>query len=232
MILELPNILDDEQLAQLRELFEHAPRQDGAHSAGPIAKRAKANQELVSHTPEHDKMVHIVQQALINYEPLDRAVWPVASTIPLFSEYRAGMYYHNHFDAACIRSGVNPGSIFPGRFRFDVSATLFLNAPEDYTGGELMIETAAGTCRAKCPPGTMITYPSGYRHRVTQLSRGVRRVAVLWFQSYFRDSEQRHLIYQMDQALGELLKRYPDDSAVATTNYVLNNLIRMWGDAG
>ena len=233
MIIEIPDLLSADQITQLKALFEKAKQQDGKLSAGPAAVAVKNNQEIAPTTDEHAQMVAIVQNALAQNSHLENIVKPIASTIPMFAKYTKGMFYGEHLDIAITNFGNNPLSpIFPGRFRSDVSASIFLNGPEDYDGGELVVQTPAGTRGVKGQAGSMVTYPSGYVHSISEVTRGERLVVVLWFQSYFRDPEQRDMLYKLMNAAGNLMGRYPDDPDVKTINYLYNNLVRNWGDSG
>jgi PKHD-type hydroxylase len=133
------------------------------------------------------------------------------------------MTYGEHVDDPIM------GSTGP-RFRSDVSMTIFLNPPETYDGGELAIRTPFGEQRVKLPAGDAVVYPSSSLHRVTEVSRGERLVALTWIQSYVRDPAQRELLYELNLAREHLLKSAPDDAATAYLDRSYANLVRMWSD--
>ena len=83
----------------------------------------------------------------------------------------------------------DPGT--PRRIRTDVSATLFLNAPEDYDGGELIVQDTYGTHSVKLPAGDMILYPATSLHRVAPVTRGARIASFFWVQSMVKDDAER-----------------------------------------
>jgi PKHD-type hydroxylase len=204
---------------------------DGVTTAGPAAASVKQNVEVSEVSPEFQRMCTLITDALTSSQALEYAVMPVNSTRPIFARYTAGMSYGEHLDVAS--STYMPGAlgpVWPGRFRSDVSASIFLSQPEEYEGGELVANTPAGIRSIKGQAGSMVTYPSGYLHHINEVTSGVRRVVVLWFQCYIRDPERRTMIYQLMNSAGNLMGRYPDDPDVKTMNYVYNNLVRMWGD--
>ena len=67
---------------------------------------------------------------------------------PLFNRYREGMTFSSHVDGA-IRTHEPSRQ----RIRTDLSATLFLSSPDEYDGGELLIEDTYGIQRVKLESG-------------------------------------------------------------------------------
>jgi PKHD-type hydroxylase len=151
---------------------------------------------------------------------LPRQVFP-----PLFNRYGPGMAFGNHVDTA-IRSHGPTGV----RIRTDISATLFLASPEEYDGGELLVEDTYGVQRVKLPAGSMVLYPATSLHRVEPITRGTRIASFFWIQSLVRDDAQRSLLFDLDMAIIRLTREHPGgDPALVSLTGVYNNLLRMWG---
>jgi len=142
---------------------------------------------------------------------------------PLFNRYREGMSFANHVDSA-IRTH-DKSRI---RIRTDLSATLFLSAPDEYDGGELLIEDTYGVQRVKLPSGSMVLYPTASLHRVEPIRRGVRVASFFWIQSMVRDDAQRSLLFDLDMATIRLTNDRPGDPALVSLVGVYHNLLRMW----
>src|SRR5262249_27232030 len=130
---------------------------------------------------------------------------------PLFNRYREGMAFGNHVDGA-IRTHA-PSRL---RIRTDLSATLFLAAPEEYDGGELLIEDIYGAHRVKLPAGHMVLYPSSSLHRVEPVTRGTRSASFFWIQSMVRDDAQRTLLFDLDMSIVRLTRAHPDDPEIVS----------------
>jgi len=117
-----------------------------------------------------------------------------------------------------------------GRYRTDVSTTVFLNEPDEYEGGEIVIRTATGSQQIKLSAGDAITYPSGSLHHVAEVTKGTRLVAVTWAQSMIRDADKRELLFNLHKTRESLQKKYPDDEEVLKVDHTYINLVRMWAE--
>jgi PKHD-type hydroxylase len=133
------------------------------------------------------------------------------------------MTYGNHVDDPIMGA---PGQ----QYRSDVSTTVFLNAPEEYEGGELVINTSYGEQKVKLAAGSAVVYPSSSLHHVAEVTKGTRLVAVTWTQSLIRDPAKRELLYQLNQARESLLKSRPDDKETKNVDVAYVNLFRMWAE--
>jgi PKHD-type hydroxylase len=142
---------------------------------------------------------------------------------PIFARYTPGMAYGEHVDDPIM------GTAGP-RFRTDISMTLFLNPPEGYDGGELAIRTSFGERQLKLPAGDAVIYPSSSLHRVAEVTRGERLVALTWVQSYVRDPAQRELLYELGLARERLLRDAPGTETTGFVDRSYANLLRMWGE--
>ncbi|MGD2020502.1 MAG: Fe2+-dependent dioxygenase [Thiohalocapsa sp.] len=223
MLLTIPNLLNEAQLAKLHEIMQGGEFVDGKLSAGFAAARVKRNEELGQEPERVQRLIRILMASLGHNETFRFGVLPHRVADPIFARYRPGMAYGDHVDDPIM------GSNGP-RFRSDVSMTVFLNAPEDYTGGELVIRTSFGDNRVKLPAGDAVVYPSSSLHRVAEVTRGERLVALTWIQSYVRDPARRELLYEMNLAREHLLKTAPDADHTAQVDRSYSNLVRMWGE--
>lgn len=184
--------------------------------------------EVKAGTTQHRELSKIVMLALAKNTEVEMAISPTGSSIPIFSRYTEGMCYPEHLDAPIVNYKNPSGSIFPARFRSDVSATLLLSEPDEYEGGELVIKSPSGERRFKAAAGSLITYPSNFLHEITAVTGGERRVAVFWFQSLYQDTEERFQLYNLRRAADRLLSRFPDDEDVKSVNATLNKLMQMF----
>jgi PKHD-type hydroxylase len=153
------------------------------------------------------------------------AALPARVFPPLFNRYQGGQSFGTHVDNA-IRQISATGH----RIRTDLSATLFFSQPEEYDGGELIVEDTYGLHHVKLPAGHMILYPSTSLHHVTPVTRGSRLSSFFWIQSMVRDDGQRTLLFDLDTAIQRLNPSKPDDSAVVQLTGVYHNLLRRWAE--
>ncbi|MGV6857648.1 MAG: Fe2+-dependent dioxygenase [bacterium] len=223
MLIEIPNILNAEELHGIQQLLANARFEDGKLSAGKAAKQVKHNQEVAGDSTELSRLNNLVMGKLIRHPVYQNAAFAKNIAAPFYARYTKGMKYGDHIDDPIMGSGQQV-------YRPDVSITVFLNAPEDYTGGELCIHTPFGQQLVKLPAGHAIMYPSGSLHRVQEVTAGTRLVAVTWAQSMIRDPAERELLYSLNQARELLLKRQPGEEVTKTVDHVYINLVRKWAD--
>jgi len=223
MLLHLKNVIDPAKLANIREILDKVTFIDGKHSAGMAAEHVKHNLEMQQGTRQAEYLDHLVMGSLAENAGFRSAALPYQVAQPVFARYRPGMHYGDHIDDPVMGSG-------PAKFRTDVAVTVFINGPEDYDGGELVINTPFGENRVKLPAGDAVVYPASSLHRVEDVTRGERLVAVSWIQSMVRDPARRELLYELDQARNTLLVQAPEDATTQQVDRSYNNLIRMWSD--
>ncbi|CCA92022.1 putative hydroxylase [Novosphingobium sp. PP1Y] len=145
---------------------------------------------------------------------------------PLFNRYGGGQAFGAHVDNA-IRQV--QGTEF--RIRSDLSCTLFLTEPEDYDGGELVIQDLYGEQRVKLRAGDMVLYPASSLHRVTPVTRGERISSFFWLQSMVRDHGEREQLYRLDCSIQTLsAERGGQDPVVLELTNLYHNLLRRWAD--
>ena len=225
MLVRISGLLTKEQVAHIRGVLETAPWVDGKATAGEQSARAKSNLQVPQDAPETRDLAHMILTALGQNETFVSAALPMRVFPPLFNRYEAGMTFKAHIDNA-VRFA--PGMI---RIRTDIASTLFLSEPEDYDGGELVIEDTYGEQSVKFEAGDLVVYPATSLHRVEPITRGARWGAFFWTQSMVRDEGQRRTLYDLDRAIQDVRGELSDDhhASVALAG-VYHNLLRRWGE--
>ena len=223
MLLTIPGLLNPAQLEKIHETLSGATFVDGKLTAGFAAARVKRNEELQTDPERMQRLTRIIMASLGHHPIFRFGVLPHRVASLIFARYTPGMAYGDHVDDPIM------GSTGP-RFRSDVSMTLFLNAPETYEGGELIVRTSFGERPVKLPAGDAVVYPSASLHRVADVQSGERLVALTWIQSYVRDAAQRELLYELNQAREQLLRECPGTETTGYVDRSYANLLRMWAD--
>ncbi|NKE43157.1 Fe2+-dependent dioxygenase [Roseomonas frigidaquae] len=223
MLVHIPNVLTAEEVAQCRQRLESADWVDGRATAGEQSAKVKLNLQVPENSAASRQLGEVVLRA-INRSPLfASAVLPLRVYPPMFNRYDVGMTFDTHVDNA-IRA--LPGG---GRMRTDVSSTLFLTPPEEYEGGELVVEDTYGAQSVKLPAGDMVIYPATSLHRVNPVTRGSRWASFFWTQSMIDDDRQRRLMFEMDMSIIQMRMAVPDDHpSVLGLTACYHNLMRMW----
>ncbi|WP_017463243.1 Fe2+-dependent dioxygenase [Dyella ginsengisoli] len=222
MLVHLPGVLSATQVDQLRQALDAADWTDGRETVGAQGARVKRNEQLPDSSPLRHDLGAVVQAALARHPLFHAAALPARQLPPRFNRYRGGGEYGFHVDGAVM--ALADGS----QLRSDVSCTVFLNAPEDYDGGELVVSDTYGEHAVKLPAGDAILYPSSSLHRVTPVTRGARLAAFLWVQSLVRDVGHRRTLLELDQAISRLRAAGGDEVAVLQLTGVYHNLLREW----
>jgi PKHD-type hydroxylase len=223
MLLTVPAVLKADEVALARSWLADAPFADGRLSAGAAARRVKNNQELAGGAAELDRLNRLVMENLTRHPVYRAGALPLHAASPLYARYRPGMTYGDHLDDPIMGTdGV--------LYRSDVAVTIFLSAPQEYDGGELVIRSAAGEQKVKGAAGDAVLYPASTIHRVSPVTRGERLVAITWVQSLVRDAARRELLYGLNLAREKLLQSAPEAEETAQVNAAYLNLIRMWSD--
>ncbi len=225
MLLHIPRVLSPGELAQCRERLAKAAWGDGRVTAGFQSAKAKENLQLAQDSVEARELGALVVGALERSPLFISAALPKHIFPPLFNKYEPGMAFGAHVDNAIRQI---PGT--PHRLRTDVSATLFISAPENYDGGELIIEDTYGTHNVKLPAGDMILYPATSLHRVTPVTRGARIASFFWIQSMVKDDGERALLFNLDRSIIQLGQNTADQSALVQLTALYHNLVRKWSE--
>ena len=228
MLVAVPAVLSPEQLAEVRRLVDAGNWEDGGATAGKQSELAKHNLQLPSSDANAAAAGEIVLEALSANGLFISAALPHRVFPPLFNRYDAaeGHGFGSHVDNA-IRYLPDRS----GRIRTDLSATLFLSDPDDYEGGELIVEDTYGEHSVKLPAGDMVLYPSTSLHRVEPVTSGSRVASFFWVQSMVRDDGQRALLLEMDAAIRTLATNLGDkDPSIVSLTGTYHNLLRRWAN--
>ena len=196
MLLHIPQVLTAEQVAQCRQALDAAPWVDGRVTAGHQSAKAKDNMQLPEDHSTARDLGEIILAALDRNPLFTSAALPLKVFPPLFNRYQGGQSFGVHVDNA-----VRQVRGTPHRVRTDLSATLFLSAPEEYDGGELIVDDTYGAHKVKLPAGHMVLYPSSSLHHVAPVTRGARIASFFWIQSMVRDDGERTLLFDLDSAI-------------------------------
>ena len=223
MLLPIPGVLTADQVAHARRLLEAAEWVDGKVTAGHQSAKAKDNAQIPENHPAAREVGEMILAALGQNSLFISAALPSRVFPPLFNRYSGGQAFGTHVDNA-IRQVGSTGH----RIRTDLSATLFFAGPEEYDGGELVVEDTFGTHEVKLPPGHLILYPSTSLHHVNPVTRGTRLCSFFWIQSMVRDDGQRTLLFDLDSAIQGIAHATPDHPATVPLTGVYHNLLRQW----
>lgn len=225
MLLPISDVLPPEQVAHCRQALEQAQWVDGRVTAGHQSARAKNNLQLPADHPVAEELGNLILAALEQSPLFMAAALPSKVYPPLFNCYQGGQSFGSHVDNA-IRQVMGT----PHRVRTDLSATLFLAAPEEYEGGELVIEDTYGVHSVKLPAGHLILYPATSLHHVRPVTSGVRIASFFWIQSMVRDDGERTLLFDLDMAIQRIGDEAPDHPSVIQLTSVYHNLLRRWAE--
>lgn len=224
MLIAIPDVLSPEEAKALGRAIAAADWVDGNVTSGAGAALAKRNRQLPEAGEAAMRARAVVQRALARNDLFLSAALPQAIYPPLFNRYGPGEGFGDHVDNA-IR--VDPGTGL--QMRTDLSATLFLTEPDDYDGGELVVQGGFGEASYKLPAGHMLLYPSTSIHHVTDVTRGERISSFFWIESLVRENEARELLFELDQSVQHLtMQRGGDDAEVVRLTQIYHNLIRRW----
>lgn len=225
MLLQIPDVLTAQQAAECRQKIEKSEWIDGRVTAGHQSARAKNNLQLQENHPLAQKMGETILAALEKTPLFMSAALPLKVFPPLFNRYEVGQSFGNHVDNA-IRQVTGTAH----RIRTDLSATLFLTDPENYEGGELVIEDTYGVHSIKLSAGSLILYPATSLHNVRPVTKGARISSFFWIQSMIRDDGERTILFDMDLAIQRINESAPDHPSVLQLTGVYHNLLRRWAD--
>ncbi|MFS0850851.1 Fe2+-dependent dioxygenase [Novosphingobium panipatense] len=223
MVIEIPELFDAAEVREFRQALETTDWSDGRITAGHRAARVKDNKQLALDHPVARQLSERVLNRLSQTPLFIAAALPARVLQPRFSRYDGHGHYGNHVDNAIFPV---PGT--GEHLRSDVSSTLFLSDPEEYDGGELVIEDMFGTRTAKLRAGSLIVYPGSSLHRVAPVTRGVRFASFFWTQSFVASAEKRRLMFELDGAIQSLATDHPEHASVDTLTQVYHNLLRQW----
>jgi PKHD-type hydroxylase len=227
MMIEIPEVLDRAGVARVRSIIDGADWVDGNITSGYQSAKAKRNRQLPEESTASREAGALILDALGRTALFIAAALPLKIYPPLFNSYEGGETFGVHVDNA-VR--IQRGSEF--RVRSDLSATLFLEDPDSYDGGELVVEDQFGVQSVKLPAGHLILYPSSSLHRVEPVTRGRRTASFFWIQSMVRDGDARRTLFELDMSIQTIAQdRGHDDRAIIQLTGVYHNLLRRWADS-
>lgn len=226
MLLHIPEVFTKAEVRALRERLDAGPWTDGNMTSGHQSATAKRNLQLPEDSAEAKEVSALIVQALNANPMFVAAALPHTIFPPLFNRYEGGGEFGLHVDNAIRQQRGGPI-----RIRSDLSATLFLSEPEDYDGGELIVEEMYGRQSIRLPAGDLVLYPSKSLHRVTPVTRGARVSSFMWLQSLVRDDGDREMLFRLDVATQRVAAdKGPKDQAVIELTGVYHNLLRRWSE--
>jgi PKHD-type hydroxylase len=226
MLICIPDILGKAEVAEFRDIMDASEWEDGRSTAGAQSAMVKKNEQLPPNSATARQLGERVVRALAASPLFISAAVPRHIFPPLFNRYGAGNHFGVHVDNA-VRGDHLTGT----RIRTDLSVTLFLSEPDQYDGGELVVEDYYGSHEIKLPAGHLVLYPASSLHMVTPVTRGIRVASFFWLQSMIRDAHARSLIFDLDTAIRGLVERIGrDDPHTVKLTGIYHNLIRYWAE--
>ena len=225
MIVQVPNVLNAEQIVHCREVMNRAAWIDGRVTAGYQSAVVKHNRQLPENSPEARELGEMIVAALERAPLFITAALPHRVFPPLFNRYEIGETFGAHLDNSIRQI---PGT--PYRIRTDISATLFLSALEDYDGGELVVDDVYGAHTVKLPAGDMVVYPASSLHHVNPVTRGERLASFFWVQSMVRDDGARTVLFDLDMAINKVNQAIHNHGAVVELTNCYHNLLRRFAE--
>lgn len=226
MLVHIPKLLTPREVEDIRDTLAKVPWEDGRETAGYLSAPVKNNAQLHESNPAAQHPRQIIMSALEKNPLFMSAALPQKIVPPLFNRYAGEQSYGSHIDGA-IRSVAGTGH----RVRTDLSATVFLMPPEDYDGGELIVNDTFGPRSIKLAAGDMILYPGTSVHRVAPVTRGTRLASFFWIQSMVREDAKRAQLFELDNAIQALARDVPDHPSLVQLAGHYHNLLRLWADA-
>jgi len=231
MLVQIPQLLSAEQVAHLRDQLAATNWVDGKVTAGSQSAAAKNNLQVPEDAPAARALGEIILGELGQNQRFMSASLALRVFPPLFNRYDPGMDFRAHIDNAIRFVKPSLGTGAPIRVRTDLSATLFLTDPEDYDGGELVVEDTFGTHKVKLAAGDLVLYSATSRHHVTEVTRGSRWSSFFWIQSMVRDEAARTMLFELDTTIQGLRQQIGDSEQVVSLTGLYHNLVRRWADA-
>lgn len=221
MLLQIPGVLNNDQLETVTRELGQGAYEDGRVSAGLIARDVKNNLQVKRDAEAAKKCAPLILEALRRNAAFYSVALPHRIHGPIFNRYDVGMTYGSHVDNAIMGE--------PAGIRSDVPATLFLSPPDGYEGGERILQEHQSERRIKLPAGGMVVYASTNVHRVEPVRRGSRIAAIFWIQSLVRDEPKREILYDLNEILAGLRDKLDNNEQMALAS-IYSNLMRQWAE--
>ncbi len=225
MLIQVPDVLSQEEVVQFRNLLDNTDWVDGKVTAGYQSAKVKDNLQLPESNPVAIELGQKILKALEQSPLFIAAALPAKIFPPLFNRYDGGQSFGNHVDNSIRRVPATGEYV-----RTDLSVTLFLSSPEEYDGGELVVEDTYGVHAVKLPPGHLVLYPSTSLHHVRPVTRGSRVSSFFWLQSMIRSEAHRSLLLNLDVSIQRLGQDVPDHPSLVELTGVYHNMLRLWAE--
>ncbi|MBA7932879.1 PKHD-type hydroxylase YbiX [Klebsiella sp. RHBSTW-00215] len=224
MMYHIPAVLSPQEVDYFTTQLQQADWVDGRVTTGDQGAQVKNNQQVDTRSSLYGELQATVVAALNRSSLFFAAALPKTLSSPLFNRYQQSETYGFHVDGA-VRSQAQGGWM-----RTDLSATLFLSAPESYEGGELVVNDTYGQHSVKLPAGDLVLYPSSSLHCVTPVTVGTRVASFLWVQSMIRDDKHRAMLFDLDGNIQKLKSRHGESDEVLSLLNLYHNLLREWSE--
>lgn len=225
MILHIPNVLSEEQVIECRKLLDNTQWIDGKSTAGAQAASVKSNLQLAENSEVLRYLRSIITQALMTNPLFISSALPNHIISPFVNRYENSGAYGNHVDNSILYDAT-----VGKNFRTDVSCSLFFSQPDEYEGGEMVIEDTFGTHEVKLPAGDLILYPSTSLHRVEPVIKGSRMVSFMWVQSMIRSAWKRSILFELDNTIQSIRAKYGETSEAVNLSIHYHKLIQEWAE--
>ncbi len=225
MLVHVPEVLGTDQVVAMRAKLETADWADGRETVGPQGAQVKRNRQLPEASPLRRELGDIVLAALARNSLYHAATLPRHTLPPRFNRYEGGGQYGFHVDGSVMALPDRAGQL-----RSDIACTLFINEPDSYDGGELVISDTYGEHEVKLPAGDLVVYPASSLHRVAPVTRGARLAAFFWVQSLVRDDARRRMLFELDASIRTLTAEGANRGAVLQLTGTYHNLLRLWAE--
>ncbi|MEM1105608.1 MAG: Fe2+-dependent dioxygenase [Pseudomonadota bacterium] len=220
MLITIDGLLGEEGRADMSALVETLAWKDGAKTAGRTARQVKHNQQADLSSRTGAKLREQITAALLAHPVFQAAAQPRRLSHLIVSKTGSGGGYGLHVDNAFMGAG-------EARLRTDLSFTLFLTDPAQYSGGELAIEHAGYRQSVKLEAGSLVLYPSTHLHEVRPVTEGERIVCVGWIESHVPDAGAREILFDLENLRASLAATHgaqsPERLILAKT---ISNLLR------
>jgi PKHD-type hydroxylase len=230
MLITIEKVLTPGQVNEARQKLASAEWVDGRVTAGYQAQEVKRNAQIPESSPVAKELGEMILAGLARSPRFMSAALPLRVFPPMFNSYAGGQTFGTHVDTA-IRQLATTGQ----RIRTDLSATLFLTPPNEYDGGELIVEDSYGEKSVKLAAGDMVLYPATSLHRVEPVTRGNRVSSFFWIQSMIRQDAHRALLFELDASIqrlagSDLAESAPVKQSSVQLTGVYHNLLRQWAE--
>lgn len=219
----IQQVLCAETLLRVRELILRSHWVDGKKTAGHLSAQVKKNRQIAEDDRNGVEAGSIILSQLAKNATFASAALASKISPPLFNIYENAEEYGPHIDGSIRPLGAST-------MRTDLSATLFLSDPDDYDGGELVIQDIGGERAVKLPAGDLLLYSAASIHFVAPVSRGARLASFFWVQSLVRDPSCRTVLFDLDRSIQSLSAAKCGAADILQLTGVYHNLLRLWSE--